>query len=292
MTDNSTGNRTEVSLPTEAELRAERTLQAELDRMAAEVPEIPESFRQGWREAVRRDAAAGNAARRETGTPEKAGKEPGEEKKRRVIPWNRILGTAAAAAILLGTVMTGREALLLTQRPEKAARTMEAAPAAKWQSETTAQPTGMPTAELPMAAAGALKAKSAEPAEEEQGALNSSAAAPMEEAFMADAAMFMEEAAEMEEAAPEETEEADRGLEPGTAVEAETETGAPGNTAKEAADVPETAPGRGGLWAGIGLVLLGLGLEAAALIRRKKLLPFFGGQTTKNKSDEFRMVRK
>ncbi len=73
MTDNSTGNRTEVSLPKEAELRAERTLQAELDRMAAEVPEIPESFRQGWREAVRRDAAAGNVARRETGSPEKAG---------------------------------------------------------------------------------------------------------------------------------------------------------------------------------------------------------------------------
>ncbi len=269
MTDNSTGNRTEVFPRTEADLRAERALQTELDRMAAEVPEMPESFRQGWREAVRREAEAGSAARQKTGAPEKNGEKPGREKKRRVIPWTRILGTAAAAAILLGTVMTGREALLLTRRPEKAARTMEAAPAAKWQSETTAQPTGMPTAEVPMAAAGALKAKSAEPAEEEQGALNSSAAAPMEEAFMADAAMFMEEAEEMEEAAPEETEEADRGLEPGTAGEAEADTGEPGSTAKEAADAPETARGRGGLWIGIGLVLLGLGLGAAALIRRK-----------------------
>ena len=31
------------------------SLQAELDRMAAETPEMPESFRQGWRQAIRQE---------------------------------------------------------------------------------------------------------------------------------------------------------------------------------------------------------------------------------------------
>ena len=58
MTDNSTGNRTEVFPRTEADLRAERTLQAELDRMAAEVPEMPESFtRSAERSASERGTA-------------------------------------------------------------------------------------------------------------------------------------------------------------------------------------------------------------------------------------------
>ena len=42
--------------------RADLSLQAQLDQMASEVPEMPESFRQGWREAVRAEARAASSS--------------------------------------------------------------------------------------------------------------------------------------------------------------------------------------------------------------------------------------
>ena len=102
----------------------EQSLQAELDRMAAETPEMPESFRQGWREAVRAEAAkrAPEAAWREEAANGTGGERTEEERRdgkpapKRILPWRRAMGTAAAAAILLGGILAGRDVAGLTRR--------------------------------------------------------------------------------------------------------------------------------------------------------------------------------
>ena len=79
----------------------EFSLQAELDRMAADVPEMPESFRKGWREAVRQDAGLSSA--------------PARSASRRSFTWRRAVSIAAVFVFILGGTLLGQDALLLNR---------------------------------------------------------------------------------------------------------------------------------------------------------------------------------
>lgn len=72
-----------------------RGLQAELDQMAREVPAVPESFRQGWRAAVRQEAA------KNTSAPQKK------------LSWRRSLSIAAVFAFILGGTLLSRDSVSL-----------------------------------------------------------------------------------------------------------------------------------------------------------------------------------
>ena len=162
------------------EERTEQSLQAELDRMAAETPEVPESFRQGWREAVRAETAkwateTAGGAEAATGTGGERTEEEsrgGKPAPKRILPWLRAMGTAAAAAILLGGIMAGRDVAGLTRRA--------AAPAAGSVAMTVSE-------------------------EVSSDAVNGLAPAPVEESLRAKKAAAKEEA--RDQAAPEPAEE-------------------------------------------------------------------------------------
>ena len=131
------GNPEEVQTWTEGEsLETDSALQAELDRMARETPEMPEDFRRGWREAVRKEQG-GQAAGPEKAvepvrrrrTAEGAARQPeavpsgGKTIRHGIRPlsssWRRGLSTAAVVAFLLGGALLGQDAASLTRGAEK-----------------------------------------------------------------------------------------------------------------------------------------------------------------------------
>ncbi len=302
------------------EERTEQSLQAELDRMAAETPEVPESFRQDWREAVRAEAAKrapGNAGGAEAaiGTdPERTGGKTENESRggkptpRRILPWRRAMGTAAAAAILLGGILAGRDVAGLTRRAaapatgsgamtvseevssdavnglapalvEKSLRAEKTAAKEEARDQAAPEPAEETAAEITAAEA----AVEAVPEETVNMAAMETAeeAAPEEAVSMAAVEMTAEEAADMAMTAAEEaldTAPAAPGEPDGKAAEAATA----GARATEQPDrdaakllpdggaTAEPMENRTGLWAGIGLMLLGAGLGAAALIRKRR----------------------
>ena len=114
------------------------SLQAELDRMAAEVPEMPESFRKGWREALRREAADESGAasggrekdspeteyssgyRKESllkSTPESSAARIADRFRGNRFLWRRGLGIAAVFAFLLGGTLVGQDIVRFTREP-------------------------------------------------------------------------------------------------------------------------------------------------------------------------------
>lgn len=104
-------------------------LDSGLRRMSEEVPEMPESFRRGWRQAVRAEAAAGN---RGAETPEASAHAPvspsGKRSAFRSAPLQRrILSVAAILLFVLGSVLvTGDLALLTRVRPTESAVSVNA----------------------------------------------------------------------------------------------------------------------------------------------------------------------
>ena len=116
------------------------SLQAELDRMAAEVPEMPESFRKGWREALLREAVdegSSSAAAREKDSPEterssgssgafqpkdtadNAAARTGNRFRGNRFLWRRGLGIAAVFAFLLGGTLVGQDIVRFTREPDR-----------------------------------------------------------------------------------------------------------------------------------------------------------------------------
>ena len=98
------------------------SLQAELDRMAAETPEMPESFRQGWRQAIRQERITEAekkvaAAPSRTSEAEKTSKtaEPAGRRSRNLFLWRKGLGIAAIFAFILGGVLLGQDAVRFTR---------------------------------------------------------------------------------------------------------------------------------------------------------------------------------
>ncbi len=104
-------------------------LDSGLRRMSEEVPEMPESFRRGWRQAVRAEAAAGN---RGAEMPEASAHAPvspsGKRSAFRSAPLQRrILSVAAILLFVLGSVLvTGDLALLTRIRPSESAISVNA----------------------------------------------------------------------------------------------------------------------------------------------------------------------
>jgi hypothetical protein len=90
--------------------RADLSLQAQLDQMASEVPEMPESFRQGWREAVRAEARAASSSGNSVSS---AGSVASRVSSGRRWSWQRSVSTAAVLALLLGDALLGRDAARL-----------------------------------------------------------------------------------------------------------------------------------------------------------------------------------
>lgn len=90
--------------------RADLSLQAQLDQMASEVPEMPESFRQGWREAVRAEARAASSSGNSVSS---AGSVASRVSSGRRWSWQRSVSTAAVLAFLLGGALLGRDAARL-----------------------------------------------------------------------------------------------------------------------------------------------------------------------------------
>ena len=90
--------------------RADLSLQAQLDQMASEVPEMPESFRQGWREAVRAEARAASSSGNSVSS---AGSVASRVSSGRRWSWQRSVSTAAILAFLLGGALLGRDAARL-----------------------------------------------------------------------------------------------------------------------------------------------------------------------------------
>ncbi len=88
------------------------SLQNALDRMAGDVPDMPDIFRKGWREAVRREAAADRTVHPRTEQVPDAGSSSGSGK---VLPWRRILSYAAVFLFLLGSALLGQDAVRLTK---------------------------------------------------------------------------------------------------------------------------------------------------------------------------------
>lgn len=104
-------------------------LQRELDSMAAEVPEMPEEFRQGWRRAIREDAANRTAEKEnraeaeqiaairdidinEVKDQETEGKTPAHPGSSvRIRRWTGILSAAAAMVFLIGGTLATRNSL-------------------------------------------------------------------------------------------------------------------------------------------------------------------------------------
>ena len=97
----------------------QQSLQRELDRMAAEVPEMPESFRQGWRQAIRKEPQEHPAPAFQAPvlpvqkSPEAS---PAPSPKKPAWPWRRALSIAAMAAFLLGGTLLGQDAARLTRK--------------------------------------------------------------------------------------------------------------------------------------------------------------------------------
>jgi len=98
------------------------SLQAELDRMAAETPEMPESFRQGWRQAIRQERITEAekkvaAAPSRTSEAEKKAEtaEPAGRRSRNLFLWRKGLGIAAIFAFILGGVLLGQDAVRFTR---------------------------------------------------------------------------------------------------------------------------------------------------------------------------------
>ena len=112
------------------------SLQEELNQMAGEVPEMPDSFRLGWREAVRKAAAEASeapraAAARRSDVPEKepvpfasavSGKKAKPAARNRGIvlspAWSRSLSIAALFVLLLGGALLGQDAVHFVQTPK------------------------------------------------------------------------------------------------------------------------------------------------------------------------------
>ncbi len=92
------------------------SLQSELDAMARETPEIPESFQKGWREAIRKEASASAAAEQAATPTQQAIPFP---RRPRIAIWRAALNFAAIALFVLGGTLLGRESVsLLRTRPE------------------------------------------------------------------------------------------------------------------------------------------------------------------------------
>lgn len=96
-------------------------LDQELSRMAREVPEMPESFRQGWRSVLRQEAAGASAPEKILPLTQKA--PPASEPASAPAPgrrfpgsWRRGLSIAAVFLFLLGGTLLGQDAVSLTRR--------------------------------------------------------------------------------------------------------------------------------------------------------------------------------
>ena len=130
------------------------SLQSELEAMARETPEMPESFRQAWREAVRKEAAAAAAQAVQADTAESLSAVPADltaqpkkqaaaaaepsaapasradtpTRRSRIVIWRAVLNFAAIALFILGGSILGRESLtLLRTRPVTVALKAESA---------------------------------------------------------------------------------------------------------------------------------------------------------------------
>ena len=209
-------------------------LDQELSRMAREVPEMPESFRQGWRSALRQEAAGASAPEKILPLTQKA--PPASEPASAPAPgrrfpgsWRRGLSIAAVFLFLLGGTLLGQDAVSLTRRdpsfsisaplpsplstasPTGPVQALSAA-APEPSADLAALPGESPALLTGSAAREAVSAKSAEqpssPEMEEAEACDS--AAEEEEAidFAAEAPRTAESAAEEPAAAESEMEEA------------------------------------------------------------------------------------
>ena len=85
------------------------SLQEALDQMSAEVPDMPESFRRGWREALRAEQAAAKQNDARTGEEQRQSAASGS--KGRSLSWRRALSIAAVAAFVLGGTLLGQDAV-------------------------------------------------------------------------------------------------------------------------------------------------------------------------------------
>ena len=196
------------------------SLQEELKKMSEDVPEMPESFRTGWREAIRREAAeasrkegsaayaspaaASSAASAEEPSPSAGPAEKPAAAVRKKMSWQRIISIAAVAVFILGGALISQDALTLTRKAEPVPLSPKSAETiTSFLQEPAGQQLGQPVAALSPSLS------------EDAGAVNASASeekvpeadAAFEEAAEADAAF--KEAADASAVLEEAEEEAD-----------------------------------------------------------------------------------
>lgn len=285
-------------------------LDQELSRMAREVPEMPESFRQGWRSVLRQEAAGASAPEKILPLTQKApqASEPSSAPapgRRFPGSWRRGLSIAAVFLFLLGGTLLGQDAVSLTRRdpsfsvsaplpsplstasPTGPVQALSAA-APEPSADLTALPGESPALLTGSAAREAVSAKSAEPpsSPEMKEAEAYDSAAEEEEAID-----FAAEAPRTAESAAEESAAGDfAAAGSGAAEEPEAaETGAENRDADAAAGVlpAETGPASDALSAaaaadgqptppawtkplGIALVCLSFALAALLLMRKNR----------------------
>ena len=104
----------------EKNMNGNECLERELNSMAAEVPEMPASFREGWRRAIREEAAAQtlfaeNSTNKKMDEKKESVSELTESKKRvsllRTRRWTGILSAAAVMVFLIGGTLATRGTL-------------------------------------------------------------------------------------------------------------------------------------------------------------------------------------
>ena len=177
------------------------SLQEELKKMSEDVPEMPESFRTGWREAIRREAAeasrkegsaayaspaaASSAASAEAPSPSAGPAEKPAAAVRKKMSWQRIISIAAVAVFILGGALISQDALTLTRKAEPVPLSPKSAETiTSFLQEPAGQQLGQPVAALSPSLsedAGAVNASASEEEVPEAGAA-------FEEATEADAA--------------------------------------------------------------------------------------------------------
>lgn len=193
------------------------SLQEELKKMSEDVPEMPESFRTGWREAIRREAAeasrkegsaayaspaaASSAASAEEPSPSAGPAEKPAVAVRKKMSWQRIVSIAAVAVFILGGALISQDALTLTRKAEPVPLSPKSAETiTSFLQEPAGQQLGQPVAALSPSLsedAGAVNASaSEEKVPEADAAFEEAAEADAAFKEAADASAVLEEAEE------------------------------------------------------------------------------------------------